>query len=80
MTNAKKADAFRRLLKWTIALLVLFALFATGFVLLDQYQKGERDRQAARVQEENKALVEEYNRQLAQQQASLEVVEVKTWP
>lgn len=80
MTNAKKADPFRRLLKWTIALLVLFALFATGFVLLDQYQKGERDRQAARVQEENKALVEEYNRQLAQQQASLEVGEVKTWP
>lgn len=80
MSNAKKADPFRTLLKWTIALLVLFALLATGFILMDKYQKGERDRQAARIQEENKALVEEYSRKLAQQQASLENGEVKTWP
>jgi len=80
MSNAKKADPFRRLLKWTIALLVLFALLATGFILMDKYQKGERDRQAARIQEENKVLVEEYSRKLAQQQASLETGEVKTWP
>ncbi len=80
MSNAKKADPFRRLLKWTIALLVLFALLATGFVLMDKYQKGERDRAALRIEEENRKLVEEYSQKLAEQQASLETGETKTWP
>jgi len=80
MSNAKKADPFRTLLKWTIVLLVLFALLATGFVLMDKYQKGERDRLAQRVQDENQQLVEDYNRKLAEQQASLNAGETRTWP
>ena len=80
MSNTKKADPFRRLLKWTIVLLVLFALLATGFVLMDKYQKGERDLQAQRVEAENKKLVEDYNTALAAQQAGLETGEVITWP
>jgi D-alanyl-D-alanine carboxypeptidase len=80
MSNATKADPFRKLLKWTIVLLILLALFATGFILLDKYQKGERDRQAQRIVEENQKIVEEYNRARAEQQASLDSGEVKTWP
>ena len=80
MSNAKKTDPFRRLLKWTIMLLILFAIFATGFVLVDKYQKGEADRQAQRIAEENEKIMEEYNRARAEQQASLEQGEVKTWP
>ena len=80
MSNTKKADPFRRLLKWTIVLLVLFALLATGFVLMDKYQKGERDVLAQRVEEENKKMVEDYNKALAAQQAGLQTGEVITWP
>lgn len=80
MSNSGKADPFRRLLLWTMVLLVLFALFATGFVLLDKYQKGERDRQAKRIQEENQKLIEENSRARAEQQASLATGEVVTWP
>ena len=80
MSNARKNDPFRRLLKWTIVLLLLFAVFATGFVLLDKYQKGEVDRQAQRITEENEKIIEEYNRARAEQQASLDSGEVKTWP
>jgi D-alanyl-D-alanine carboxypeptidase len=80
MSNTKKADPFRRLLKWTIVLLVLFALLTTGFVLMDKYQKGERDLQAQRVEQENKKLMEDYNTALAQQQAGLKTGEVIAWP
>ncbi|NLE70345.1 MAG: M15 family metallopeptidase [Clostridiales bacterium] len=80
MSNARKDDPFRRLLKWTIVLLLLFAVFATGFVLLDKYQKGEVDRQAQRIAEENEKIIEDYNRARAEFQASLESGEAKTWP
>ncbi|NLG58003.1 MAG: hypothetical protein GX540_06295, partial [Clostridiales bacterium] len=53
MSNTKKADPYRRLLKWTIILLVLLALLATAYVLMDKYQQGERDRAALRIEEEN---------------------------
>lgn len=80
MSNTAKADPFRKLLKWTIALLLVFALLATGFVLLDKYQKGERDRQAQRITEENQKIIEENTRARAEQQAQLESGEVKAWP
>lgn len=80
MSKVKKKDPFRSLLKWTILLVLLFALAATGFVLLDKYQKGERDRQAKLVQEQNRQMIEEYNRAVAEQAAGLKAGEVKTWP
>ncbi len=80
MSNTRKADPFRTLLKWTVILLILFAVFATGFVLLDKYQKGEVERQAQRIAEENQQIIEENNRARAEQQASLASGEVKTWP
>ena len=80
MSIARREDPFHRLLKWTIVLLLLFAVFATGFVLLDKYQKGEVDRQAQRIAEENEKIIEDYNRARAEFQASLESGEAKTWP
>jgi D-alanyl-D-alanine carboxypeptidase len=80
MSNTRKADPFRKLLIWTIVLLILLALFATGFVLLDKYQKGERDRAAQRVMEENQKMLEENSRARAEQLASLQSGEAKTWP
>ncbi len=70
MSNTKKADPYRRLLKWTIILLVLLALLATAYVLMDKYQQGEREREALRIEEENKALIEAYNKRRAEFQAS----------
>ena len=81
MSNTKKADPYRKLLKWTIILLVLLALLATAYVLMDKYQQGERDRQAQRIEEENKVLIEDYNKRLADFQASQQTTgETKTWP
>ena len=80
MSNTSKADPFRKLLKWTIILLILFALLATGYVLLDKYQQGERERQAQRIAEENKQIIEENNRARQEQLAMQEQGEVKTWP
>ena len=81
MSNTKKADPYRRLLKWTIILLVLLALLATGYVLMDKYQQGERDRAALRIEEENKTLIEEYNKRRAEFQASQQTSEdTKAWP
>ncbi len=70
MSNTKKADPYRRLLRWTIILLVLLALLATAYVLMDKYQQGERDRAAQRIEEENKVLIEDYNKRRAEFQAS----------
>ena len=81
MSNTKKADPYRKLLKWTIILLVLLALLATAYVLMDKYQQGERDRQAQRIEEENKVLIEDYNKRLAEFQASQQTTgETKAWP
>lgn len=81
MSNTKKADPYRRLLKWTIVLLVLLALLATAYVLMDKYQQGERDRQALRIEEENKELIQAYNKRLADFQASQQTTEEeKPWP
>ena len=80
MSNTKKADPYRRLLKWTIALLVLLALFATAYYLMDAYQKGQRDLEVQRISSENEALVEEYNARLAEQTTSLDTGETKTRP
>jgi len=80
MSNTRKADPFRKLLIWTIVLLILLALLVTGYVLLDKYQKGERDRAAQRVKEENQKILEENSRARAEQLASLKSGEAKTWP
>ncbi len=80
MSNTPKKDPFRRLLKWTAALLVLAALFATGFVLMDKYQQGEHARQVQRINEENQAIIEENMKLRAEQQAQAQTGEVKTWP
>ncbi len=80
MSNTSKADPFRRLLKWSIVLLILLALFVTGYVLMDKYQQGERERITQRIAEENQQIIEENNRARAEQQAQLDAGEVKTWP
>lgn len=80
MSNTPKKDPFRRLLKWTAALLVLAALFATGFVLMDKYQQGEYARAVQRINEENQAIIEENMQLRAEQQAKLQTGEAKTWP
>jgi len=81
MSNTKKADPYRRLLKWTIILLVLLALLATAYVLMDKYQQGERDRAALRIEEENQGLIEAYNQRLASFQESQQGSwEVRAWP
>ena len=81
MSNTKKADPYRRLLKWTIILLVLLALLATAYVLMDKYQQGERDRAALRIEEENQGLIEAYNQRLASFQESQQGSgEVPVWP
>lgn len=80
MTTVKKADPFRTLLKWTIALLVLFALLLTGYFMMDAWQKGERAQQEERIRAENERIIQEYNLAVAQQQAALQTGEVKTWP
>ena len=80
MSNTSKADPFRKLLKWTIILLILFALLATGYVLLDKYQQGERERQAQRIAEENKQIIEENNRARQEQLAMQEQRELRDSP
>ncbi|MDD4081344.1 MAG: M15 family metallopeptidase [Eubacteriales bacterium] len=81
MSNTKKADPYRRLLKWTIILLVLLALVATAYVLMDKYQQGERDRAALRIEEENQVLIEDYNQRLARFRESQQTTgEVRSWP
>lgn len=80
MSNTPKKDPFRRLLIWTAALLVLAALFATGFVLMDKYQQGERARAVQRINEENQIIIEENMKLRAEQQAKLQTGEAKVWP
>ena len=80
MSNTPKKDPFRRLLIWTAALLVLAAVFATGFVLMDKYQQGERARAVQRINEENQVIIEENMKLRAEQQAKLQTGEAKVWP
>lgn len=80
MSNNRKADSYRQLLKWTIVLFVLTAIFLTAYILVDKYQKGEHERAALEVQKLNQQKIEEYNKQREALQASLETGEVKTWP
>ena len=80
MSNAKKADPYRRLLRVMIILLVLFVLVLTGYLLLDSYQKGQHTDQQRKVVEANNKMVEEYNRKVLEREASLEPDIAPAWP
>ncbi len=80
MSNAKKADPYRRLLRVMIILLVLFVLVLTGYMLLDSYQKGQHTDQQRKVVEANNKMVEEYNRKVLEREASLEPDIAPAWP
>ncbi|HSK69058.1 MAG TPA: M15 family metallopeptidase [Candidatus Limnocylindria bacterium] len=80
MSTVRKANPLRTVLKWTIALAVLFAICLTGYILLDKYSQGQREAEALRVEEENRVLLEENSRARAEQMASLQTGEVRTWP
>lgn len=80
MSNAKKADPYRRLLRVMIILLVLFVLFLTGYLLLDSYQKGQHTDQQRKVVEANNQMIREYNENVLAREASLEPDIAPTWP
>ncbi len=80
MTTVRKKNPLRTVLKWTIALAVLFAICVTAYVLLDKYNEGLRETEAQRVEEENREIVAENARLRAEQQASIVTGEVMTWP
>lgn len=80
MSNVQKADPYRRLIKVMIALLVLFVLLLTGYLLLDSYQKGQHAQEQRRVIEANNQMIEEYNKALLAQRSE-EVPDVApAWP
>lgn len=80
MSNVQKADPYRKLLKLLIALLVLFVLVLTAYLLLDSYKRGQYEEQQRQVIEANNRMVEEYNRQVLAQREE-EVPDVApSWP
>ncbi len=80
MSNTKKADSYRRLLKIMIVLLVLFVLTLVGYLLLDSYQKGQRSAQMQKLAEANNAMILEYNEKVLAQQAAQEPDVAPSWP
>ncbi len=80
MAKGHTSDPYRRLTKWMIALLILLVLFATGYVLLDQYQKGEHARLQAQVDEKNAQLIAEHDAAQAALDKELSQKEVKEMP
>lgn len=80
MSQVRKADPYRKLLRIAIVLLVLFVLLLTAYLLLDSYQKGQWQKQQLAVIEQNNAMVEEYNKQVLAQRSEMGQVETKPWP
>ena len=80
MSNVQKADPYRKLLKLVIALLVLFVLLATAYLLLASYRRGQYEKDQRRVIEENNQMIEEYNRQVLAQRSEQQPDIAPTWP
>lgn len=80
MSQVRKADPYRKLIRIVIVLLVLFVLFLTGYLLTDSYQQGQWEKQQLAVIEHNNALVEEYNAQVLAQRQQQSRVEIAPWP
>lgn len=80
MANTEKRDPYRKLVKIMLALLVLFVLLGTGYLVLDSYQKGERAKAQQRIDEENAQLVSDYQQAVADRQAKLTQKEAEGLP
>lgn len=80
MSNLKRADPYRRLLKIMIALLVLFVLALVGYLLLDSYQKGQRSAQMKELADKNNQMIADYNEKVLAQQAQAEPDVAPSWP
>lgn len=80
MSNVQKADPYRKLVRLMIALLVLFVVCLTGYLLLDSYRKGQLQQEQLRVIEANNQMVEEYNKQVLAQRSQQQPDVAPSWP
>lgn len=80
MSQVRKADPYRKLIRVLIVLLVLFALVLTAYLLTDSYQKSQWEKQQLAVVEHNNALIAEYNEKVLAQRDEQGQVEVQPWP
>ena len=80
MAKVLTSDLYCCLNKWMIAFLILLVLFATGYVLLNQYQKGEQARLQQRIEEENAKLIAEHESAQAALDEELSQKEEKEMP
>lgn len=80
MSNVQKADPYRKLLKVVIALLVLFVLLVTAYLLLESYRRGQYEKEQRRVIEANNQMIEEYNQQVLAQRSEQKPDIAPEWP
>ncbi|MGI6738461.1 MAG: D-alanyl-D-alanine carboxypeptidase family protein [Christensenellales bacterium] len=81
MAKDKVKDPYRSLTKIMIVLLVFAVLLASGWFVLDQYNKGKLADAQAKVDAENEKLIADYEQKIAEQKQQLnqrQVVEVPT--
>ena len=75
MAKKRSADAYGKLIRILIVLFVLTVICGAGYMLLDQSIKAQETENAARAQQENDRLQEQYNQAKAEEQAAAEQVE-----
>ncbi len=80
MSQVRKADPYRKLIRIVIVLLVLFVLVLTAYLLTDSYQRSQWEKQQLAVIEHNNELIAEYNKQVLAQQSQQGQVEAAPWP
>lgn len=82
MSNTRRADPYHKLLRIIISLLVLFVVCLVAYFLIDSGLKGEVQKANDTLWNENKALVDEYNKKMeAYNQALLARPDVaESWP
>ncbi len=80
MSKKRSGDAYGKLVRVLIVLFVLTVICFAGYMLLDQSIKIQEADNAARAQQENDRLQEQYNQAKAEEQAAAEQVEAPEWP
>lgn len=68
MKKREHTDSFRKLLTASVILLALIFVLAGALILVNQFEQGEKQRVAKRIEEENQQILDNYQAKLSEQQ------------
>ena len=80
MAKTQKTDAYKKLIRAMILLLVAFVVLCAGYVMVGRYQDTELDRLTQEATQKNIQLTEQYNEAVKEYNAAQQKGESPQWP